>query len=61
MQALAARNVAVVREGGGHTIVRSAAGKQSSVPRHNRVERSTARRIAQQLEFDVESFFREIA
>jgi hypothetical protein len=61
MNALANRGVSVVREGAGHTIVKSAAGRQSSVPRHNSIQRSTARKIAKQLEFDWPSFEADIS
>ena len=52
LAALHNAGVAFVREGGGHTIVRGPAGRQSSIPRHGDVNRIMARKIAKQLGVD---------
>jgi len=52
LAALQDAGVVFVREGGGHTILRGPTGRQTSIPRHNDVNRVTARKIARQLEVD---------
>jgi hypothetical protein len=54
LQALARRDVLVVREGKAHTILRSAAGRQSSLPRHSQLNRVTVRKVVEQLELNWE-------
>ena len=49
MRALFRKGVVIVREGGGHTIIRSQNGRQTSVPRHKSVRRSTTRKIVKEL------------
>ena len=50
--ALLGRGVVILREGGGHTIVRGQTGKQSSVPRHSALNRVTVRKIVRQLDLN---------
>jgi mRNA interferase HicA len=50
----------IVREGAEPTIVEDAAGRTTSLPRHRQVNRQTARRIAKDLELDIETFLREV-
>ena len=52
LRALELRGVQIVREGGGHTILRGPAGHQSSLPRHSDLNRVTVRKVAKQLELD---------
>lgn len=56
LKALAKQGTVVLREGGGHTILCTAAGKQSSLPRHPQVDRHLARKIIRQLDLDWEQF-----
>jgi predicted RNA binding protein YcfA (HicA-like mRNA interferase family) len=41
LRALGKRGVSVVREGGGHTVLRSVAGRQSTLPRHTSLDRQS--------------------
>ena len=59
-RALLARGYTIIREGGEHTIYGDTTGSRVAVPRHCRIERNTARRIAKDLGLDVEQFLREI-
>ena len=61
LSALRRRGVTVLREGGRHTLVGSADGKQSSVPRHNELARGTVRGIAEQLGIDWETLKKDLA
>ena len=60
LRALFARGCRIVREGGEHTIVVDPQGRTAAVPRHRDVNRSTTRRIAKDLEIELEQFIREI-
>ena len=57
---LARRGCRIIREGGEHTIVGDDVGRTSSVPRHRKVNRNTAKKIAKDLEIDLETFLREV-
>jgi predicted RNA binding protein YcfA (HicA-like mRNA interferase family) len=46
IRALLKHGFVVHREGGNHTIVRDAAGRQISVPRHKELKRNTVRGMA---------------
>lgn len=49
LRALGKRGVSVVREGGGHTVLQSTAGQQSTLPRHTDLDRHTVRGVVKQL------------
>ena len=61
MRALLGRGATLLRQGGGHTILRGPTGRQSSVPRHGQVDRRLAKAIAKQLEIDWEELRKELA
>jgi hypothetical protein len=50
----------VLREGGGHTILRSLVGKQASLPRHSQLNRITVRKVVKQLGLDWQQVEKEI-
>ena len=50
--ALQGHGVVILREGGSHTVVRGATGKQSSVPRHSALNRNTVRKVVKQLDLN---------
>lgn len=52
LAALQDAGVVLVREGGGHSIVKGPGGRQTAVPRHGDINRVTARKIAKQLGMD---------
>jgi predicted RNA binding protein YcfA (HicA-like mRNA interferase family) len=54
------RGCRIVRESGEHTIVADPEGRTTAVSRHRDVNRNTTRRIAKDLEIDVELFVREV-
>jgi hypothetical protein len=60
LRALSTFGCRIVREGAEHTIVEDAAGRTSALPRHRKINRRTARRIAKDLELDIEAFLREV-
>lgn len=60
MRALANQGVTVVREGKAHTIIQSKSGGQTSVPRHDQIDRGTARGIARQLGLDLKQFDKDV-
>jgi hypothetical protein len=43
-----------------HTIIRSMSGRQSSLPRHSKIDRITMRKIAKQLELDWQTIEKEL-
>ncbi|MFI5381395.1 MAG: type II toxin-antitoxin system HicA family toxin [Tepidisphaerales bacterium] len=49
LQALLNQGASIIREGGRHTIVAMATGRQCPVPRHADVNRILAKKIARQL------------
>jgi predicted RNA binding protein YcfA (HicA-like mRNA interferase family) len=61
LSALGRRGVVVMGEGGRHTLVRSADGKRSSIPRHAELARGTVQGIVKQLGLDWEAVKKDIA
>lgn len=61
LAALNRYGVILLREGGGHTIVRGPSGRQSSIPRHNQLNRATTRKIIKQLGLTWDQIEKEIA
>jgi hypothetical protein len=59
LQVLVRHGTVIVREGSGHTILRGPAGRQSSLGRHNELNRVTVRKIIKQLGLD-ESLSKEM-
>lgn len=60
LQVLLRHGVVVLREGGGHTILRGQAGRQSSLGRHPELSRITVRKVIKQLGLDAESLSKEM-
>jgi hypothetical protein len=60
LRALHVHGVSVLREGSMHTIIRSMSGRQSSLPRHSKIDRITMRKIAKQLELDWQTIEKEL-
>jgi predicted RNA binding protein YcfA (HicA-like mRNA interferase family) len=60
LQVLSRHGVVVLREGGGHTILRGPSGRQSSLGRHSEVNRVTVRKIVKQLGLDPQQLSREM-
>ena len=56
IKALLDRGCRYLREGGRHTIYVNAAGVRVEVPRHNVIQRGTARNIARQAAIDWRDF-----
>jgi predicted RNA binding protein YcfA (HicA-like mRNA interferase family) len=52
--------VIVLREGGGHTILRGASGRQSSLGRHGELNRITVRKMIKQLGLDADQLIKEM-
>lgn len=61
MRALSKHGVVIIREGGEHTVIRSLTGRQSTIPRHPRVDRHTTRGIVKQLGLDWQTIQKDIA
>ena len=60
LKALSQRGFHVLREGSSHTIVGREGGRPEPDPRHNEINRITARKIARNLGVDWDEFEREI-
>jgi mRNA interferase HicA len=54
------RGCRIIREGGEHTILGDDAGHIVALPRHREVNRNTAKKIAKDLEIDVDQFMQEV-
>jgi predicted RNA binding protein YcfA (HicA-like mRNA interferase family) len=60
LQALLRNGAEVIREGGGHTILRGPTGRQSSLGRHAQLNRITVRKIVKQLAMDPDTLLKEM-
>ncbi len=60
LAALHRQGVIVTREGGSHSVIRSAEGRQSSLPRDTELNRITARKIVKQLDLNWNEIEKEI-
>jgi predicted RNA binding protein YcfA (HicA-like mRNA interferase family) len=52
LQVLLRHGATIIREGGGHTIIRGPTGRQTSLGRHTEVNRVTVRKMLKQLGFN---------
>jgi hypothetical protein len=60
LRAFAAQGARVLREGAKHTVIVSAAGKKTTLPRHADLDRISVRKIAQQLGLDLARFDEDV-
>jgi predicted RNA binding protein YcfA (HicA-like mRNA interferase family) len=60
LRALKKQGAVILREGGEHTILRTAQGAQSSLPRHPQVDRHLARGIVRQLGLNWKQFEQDV-
>jgi predicted RNA binding protein YcfA (HicA-like mRNA interferase family) len=60
LQALVRHGVVVLREGAGHTILRGAEGRWTSVGRHSQLNRVTVRKMIKQLGLDPDELMKEM-
>ena len=60
LQVLRKRDFVIVREGKNHTILKDDDGNLAILPRHTRINRSTARNIATSAKIPWAKFIREV-
>jgi predicted RNA binding protein YcfA (HicA-like mRNA interferase family) len=60
LRVLLSRGCRIIREGGEHTILGDEQGHTTALPRHREVNRNTARKIARDMEIELEQFLREV-
>jgi predicted RNA binding protein YcfA (HicA-like mRNA interferase family) len=60
LRILLQNGVTILREGAGHTILRGPTGRQSSLGRHQELNRITVRKMIKQLGLNADDLYKEM-